>query len=446
MQLEIKRITLITLFLFTIIPFAGAQNGKLIDQVVAVVGDKKVLQSDIESQRMQFRAQGMMGENLRCDLLKELISQKLLLIQAEADSVMVSDNQVESQLDMRLRYFIRQIGSQAKLEQYYNKSLPEIRQDFRELLREQLRTQQMRRQLIQEVSVSPSEVKEFYKNMPEDSIPEINKKVQIAQIVKYPEQSNQAERQARQRLLEMRKRITEGEKFSTLAVLYSEDRGTSSKGGELGFRTAEELDPAYADAAFSLQEGEVSGVVESAYGYHIIKLLERRDDEVNTRHILIKPNIKPEQKQQVIGQLDSLATEIRKGNITFEKAAIEQSDDKQYKMNGGLLVNPNNASNEFQLDELPQPDYNAVKDLKVGELSDPYEARDEKGKALFKIIKLVSETERHKANIKEDFSTLSQMALQKKQQEIIENWIEKKKKDTYIHINESFRDCNIQVY
>ena len=446
MQLEIKRITLITLFLFTIIPFAGAQNGKLIDQVVAVVGDKKVLQSDIESQRMQFRAQGMMSENLRCDLLKELISQKLLLIQAEADSVMVSENQVESQLDMRLRYFIRQIGSQAKLEQYYNKSLPEIRQDFRELLREQLRTQQMRRQLIQDVSVSPSEVKEFYKNMPEDSIPEINKKVQIAQIVKYPEQSNQAERQARQRLLELRKRITEGEKFSTLAVLYSEDRGTSSKGGELGFRTAEELDPAYSDAAFSLQEGEVSGVVESAYGYHIIKLLERRDDEINTRHILIKPNIKPEQKQQVIRQLDSLATEIRKGNVSFEKAAIEHSDDKQYKMNGGLLVNPNNASNEFQLDELPQPDYNAVKDLKVGELSDPYEARDEKGKALFKIIKLVSETEPHKANIKEDFSTLSQMALQKKQQEIIENWIEKKKKDTYIHINESFRDCNIQVY
>jgi peptidyl-prolyl cis-trans isomerase SurA len=446
MQLEIKRITLITLFLFTIIPFAEAQNGRLIDQVVAVVGDKKVLQSDIESQRMQFMAQGMNSENLRCELLNELISQKLLLIQAETDSVMVSENQVESQLDMRLRYFIRQIGSQAKLEQYYNKSLPEIRQDFRELLREQLRTQQMRRQLIQDVSVSPSEVKEFYKNMPEDSIPEINKKVQIAQVVKYPEQSNQAERQARQRLLELRKRITEGEKFSTLAVLYSEDRGTSSKGGELGFRTAEELDPAYADAALSLQEGEVSGVVESAYGYHIIKLLERRDDEINTRHILIKPNIKPEQKQQVINQLDSLASEIRKGNISFEKAAIEHSDDKQYKMNGGLLVNPNNASNEFQLDELPQPDYNAVKNLKVGELSDPYETQDEKGKALFKIIKLVSETERHKATIKEDFATLSQMALQKKQQEIIKNWIEQKKKDTYIHINESFRDCNIQVY
>ena len=446
MQLEFKRTALLTLVFFTLLPFAGAQNGKLIDQVVAVVGDKKVLQSDIESQRMQFRAQGMTSENLRCDLLNELISQKLLLIQAETDSVMVSENQVESQLDMRLRYFIRQIGSRQKLEDYYNKSLPEIRQDFRELLREQLRTQQMRRQLIQDVSVSPSEVQEFYKNMPEDSIPVINKKVQIAQVVKYPEQSNQAERQARQRLLELRERITEGGKFSTLAVLYSEDRGTSSKGGELGFRTAEELDPAYADAALSLQEGEVSGVVESAFGYHIIKLIERRGDEVNTRHILIKPSIKPEQKQKVINKMDSLATEIRKGNLTFEKAAVEHSDDRQYRMNGGLLVNPNNASNEFQLDELPQPDYNAVKDLKVGEISDPYEAADEKGKTLFKIIKLVSQTDRHKANIKEDFSRLSQMALQKKQQELTQKWIEKKKKETYIHINESFRDCNLKVY
>ncbi|MBS3807866.1 MAG: peptidylprolyl isomerase, partial [Bacteroidales bacterium] len=297
--MQLKTTVIATLLLLIIIPISQAQNGKLIDQVVAVVGNKKILQSDIESQRMQFRAQGMDSENMRCDLLKELISQKLLLIQAEIDSLQVSENQVESQLDMRLRYFIRQIGSMEKLEQYYNKSIPEIRQDFRELLREQIRTQQMRRQLISNVQVSPAEVREYYKNMPEDSIPVINKKVQLAQIIKYPPQSIQAERAARQRLLDLRERIMEGEKFSTLAVLYSEDRGTSSKGGELGFRTADELDPAYADAAFSLQEGEVSSVVESAYGYHIIKLLERRDDEINTRHILIKPQINQSQKQKV---------------------------------------------------------------------------------------------------------------------------------------------------
>jgi len=440
-----KRIIITALLLLTILPMSQAQNGQLIDQVVAVVGDKKILQSDIESQRMQFRARGMDSENLRCDLLKELISQKLLLIQAEIDSLEVSENQVESQLDMRLRYFIRQIGSREKLEQYYNKSLPEIRQDFRDLLREQIRTQQMRRQLISNVKVSPAEVREFYRNMPEDSIPMINKKVQIAQVVQYPPQSSQAERAARQRLLDLRERIMEGEKFSTLAVLYSEDRGTSSKGGELGFRTADELDPSYADAAFSLQEGEVSSVVESAYGYHIIKLIERRDDEINTRHILIKPQINQTQKQKVRSKLDSIARQIRTGDLTFEQAAIEHSDDKQYKMNGGILVNPNNASNEFELDELPQPDFDAVKDLKVGEISDPYETKDEKGKALFKIIKLVSKTDRHKATIEEDFSTLSQMATQKKQQEVVKNWIEKKKKETYIHIDKAFKDCNTNI-
>ncbi|MBS3808356.1 MAG: peptidylprolyl isomerase, partial [Bacteroidales bacterium] len=186
--------------------------------------------------------------------------------------------------------------------------------------------------------------------------------------------------------------------------------------------------------------------VESAYGYHIIKLLERRDDEINTRHILIKPQINQSQKQKVSSRLDSLAKEIRTGEITFEQAAIEHSDDKQYKMNGGILVNPNNASNEFELDELPQPDYDAVKDLKVGEISEPYETKDEKGKTLFKVIKLVSKTDRHKANIEEDFSTLSQMATQKKQQEIVKKWIEQKKKETYIHVDESFQNCDIKTY
>ena len=445
MQLNLKKIFATAVLLLTIIPASLAQSPRLIDQVVAVVGDKTILQSDIESQVMQMRAQGMSSSNLRCNLLNQLISQKLLLIQAEKDSVEVSDNQIDQQLDARLRYFIRQIGSSEKLEEYYNKSIPEIRADFRELLSEQLRTQKMRQQLIQDVKVSPSEVEEFYKNMAEDSIPMVNQKVQIAQIIKYPPESNQAEKQARQRLLELRKRIMDGEKFSTLAVLYSEDRGTSSKGGELGYRTSEELDPEFADAAFSLQEGEVSGIVESSYGYHLIKLLDRREDEVNVRHILIKPDIGPEQQQKVITRLDSIAGEIRKENLSFEQAAIKFSDDKQYRRNGGLLVNPQDATNEFQFDQLLQADYNAVKDLNEGEVSEPYQSQDDKGKIIFKITKLQERTQEHKANLKHDFSTIQQMALQKKQQEIIQKWIKKKKANTYIHIDESFINCEIAV-
>lgn len=445
MKLNLKKIFITTGLLLTIIPATWAQNSKLIDQVVAVVGDKTILQSDIESQIMQMRAQGMSSSNLRCNLLDELISQKLLLIQAEKDSIEVSDNQVEEQLNMRLRYFIRQIGSREKLEDYYNKSIPEIRADFRDLLNEQLRTQKMRQELIQNVTVSPAEVEEYYNNLPEDSIPTVNQKVQIAQIVKYPPESEEAEKQARQRLLELRKRIQEGEKFSTLAVLYSEDRGTSGKGGELGYRTADELDPAFADAAFSLQEGEMSGIVESSYGYHLIKLIDRRDDEINVRHILIKPDIGPEQRQQVMTRLDSMATEIRKGNISFEQAAIEFSDDKQYKRNGGLLVNPQNASNEFELDQLPQADYNAVKDLNEGEISDPYQTQDDQGKMIFKITRLQERIGEHKANLENDFSTLQQMALEQEHRKVIQNWIRKKKSNTYIHIDDSFKNCQIAV-
>lgn len=445
MQLNFKKLFITGVLLITIIPVSLGQNSKLVDQVAAVVGEKTILQSDVESQIMQMRAQGSGFSNLRCNVLNELISQKLLLTQAEKDSVEVSENQIEQQLDMRLRYFIRQIGSREKLEQYYNKSMPEIREDFRELLGEQLRTQKMRQQLIQDVKVSPSEVEEYYNNMPEDSIPMINQKVQVAQIVKYPPESNEAAKQARQRLLEMRKRILDGEKFSTLAVLYSEDRGSSSKGGELGYQTAEELDPAFADAAFSLQEGEVSGIVESSYGYHLIKLIDRREDEVNVRHILIKPNIGPEQRQKVMTRLDSIATEIRKGNISFGQATMKFSDDRRYKRNGGLLVNPQNASNEFELDQLPQADYNAVKDLNEGEVSEPYQTQDEKGKMIFKIIKLQERIQEHKANLKKDFSTLQQMALQKKRQKTIQNWIKQKKANTYIHIDDTFKNCEIAV-
>ncbi|MGM0530702.1 MAG: peptidylprolyl isomerase [Bacteroidota bacterium] len=445
MHLKLKKIFITTVLLSTVLTATLAQNQRLIDQVVAVVGDKTILQSDIESQLMQMRAEGMGSSNQRCDMLDQLISQKLLLIQAERDSIEVSNNQIEQQLNMRLRYFIRQIGSKEKLEDYYNKSIAEIRADFRDLLNEQLRTQKMRQQLIQDVTVSPSEVEEYYKNMPEDSIPMVNQKVQIAQIVKYPPETEEAAKEARQRLLELRKRIQDGEKFSTLAVLYSEDRGTSGKGGELGYRTADELDPEFADAAFSLQEDEMSGIVESSYGYHLIKLIGRREDEVNLRHILIKPDIDPEQRQKVTARLDSIATEIRKGNISFEKAAIEFSDDKQYKRNGGLLVNPEDASNEFEMDQLPQADYEAVKDLNEGEVSEPYQTQDDKGKMIFKVTKLQEKTKEHKANLENDFSTIQQKALNKKHQEVIQDWIKEKKANTYIHIDNSFKNCEITV-
>jgi len=444
MQL-IKRKTLLLNILFLLITtIAFGQKKVLIDQVVARVGDKKILQSDIENQILQLRARRYSSSNIKCEVFQDLLSQKLLLIQAEKDSLELSANQINAQLERRLQYFIRQIGSQKKLEEYYNKSMPEIKQDLREMLQEQLLTQKMRRQLVSDVDVSPGEVRAFYKNLPQDSVPMINEKVQINQIIKYPEETEKAESRARKKLLELRKRILEGEKFSTLAVLYSDDPATARKGGELGLRTAEELDPAFADAAMGLQEGEVSGIVESAYGFHIIKLINKEGDQFNVRHILKTPEISYKQKQKTIHKLDSIAKLIRSDEISFEKAALKFSEDKKYRLNGGLLVNPRDASHEFKLDQLPSSDYDAVKDLKVGELSDPFEAKDEKGHTVFKIIRLKDKIPSHKANLKEDFEVLRELAKKREKQKKIRNWLDEKQTSTYIHIDENFRDCNLE--
>jgi len=446
MLLNLKRTFLIIILIFSFTISNYAQNKKiLIDQIVAVVGDKKILHSDIENQLMQLRAQRYSSVN-ECEVLNDLVSQKLLMIQAQKDSLTVSSNQIESELERRLRYFVRQIGSEKELEEYYNKSIPEIKQDFRTLLREQMLTQKMQTQLMQEVEVTPKEVEAFFKKVPTDSIPMVNKKVQINQIVKYPTENEKAELEARERLLELRKRILDGERFSTLAVLYSDDPGTARKGGELGLRTQEELDPAFADAAFSLQEGEVSGIVESAYGFHIIKLINREGDQVNVRHILIKPKVTYKQKQKVINKLDSIAALIRNDKMTFEEAVNEFSDDEKYKMNGGLLVNPRNASNQFELEELPNEDYQAIKDLKTGQISDPYEAQDEKGRTIFKIVRLKSRIDRHRANLKRDYNLIKEAALQNKRQKKIKQWLENKQEETYISIDETFGHCSLKLY
>jgi peptidyl-prolyl cis-trans isomerase SurA len=323
--------------------------------------------------------------------------------------------------------------------------MPEIRQDLREMLEEQLKTQKMRRQLVSDIDVSPSEVRKFYNNLPKDSIPMVNEKVQLNQIIKYPQETEEAEARAREELLELRKRILEGEKFSTLAVLYSDDPATARKGGELGLRTAEELDPAFADAAFGLQEGEVSGIVESAYGYHIIKLIKREGDQINVRHILKTPEVSFKQKQKTITKLDSIARIIRSDNLSFEKAALKFSDDRKYRLNGGLLVNPQDASNEFKLDQLPSSDYEAIKDLKVGEISEPFEAQDEKGNTVFKIIRLKDKMPAHRANLKEDFEVIRELAKQREKQKKIQNWLSDKQQSTYIHIDEDYRHCKLKT-
>jgi peptidyl-prolyl cis-trans isomerase SurA len=414
---------------------------KMIDQVVGIVGDYTILQSDIENQYLQYLAQGARVPELRCIILKDFLEQKLMLNQAKIDSIEISESSVESQLDSRMQYFINQIGSQEELEEYFNKSILEIKEDFREVLHDQMITQRMQGEITGDVKITPSEVKKYYNETPKDSLPYIDAQVELQQIVVYPPLGEQAVFDVKERLLDLRKRIMEGESFETLAILYSEGP-SASNGGEIGYMSKGELDSEYAKAAFSLKKGGVSKIVESEFGFHIIQLIDRRDDRVNTRHILMKPRISIDARKTAIGRLDSIVDLIRSDSISFEKAARFYSEDKNTAINKGVLVNPATNSSMFDLKELETQDYTITRDLKIGEISDPYESVDENGKTLYKIIKVKSRTNPHRANLEQDYLLIQNMALAIKKQRVIEDWIKEKQSDTYIRIDDSFMDCS----
>lgn len=443
MKINFSKKTLIILLLILSVKIAGSQEKIMIDRVVATVGDKIILQSDIENQVIQIVTQGYPASaNMDCEVLNQLLTQKLLLTQAELDSIQVGAGRVESELERRLMYFIRQVGSEKKLEEFYNKSIIEIKEDFRPLIEEQLKTQMMQSNLVSEIDVSPRSVQKFYKDQPEDSIPMINTQYEINQILIYPSQNEKAKNEAREKLLSLRQRIIDGERFSTLAVLYSEDPGSARRGGELGFRSKDELDPEFAKAAFKLSDdGGISRIVESEYGFHIIQLIARESNQVNVRHILVIPKVDIEQKVATKNKLDSITNLIKSDSLTFAKAAFKFSEDKQSRLNEGLMVNAMNASTRFALDELPSNEYSVIKDLKVGEISQPFESRDENGKIAYKIVKIKKQIEAHRANLKDDYELIEQMALMKKQLEVVDKWIQEKKEKTYIHIDDSALKC-----
>jgi len=428
-----------------ILHHAHAQENRIVDQVVSIVGDKIILQSDIETQFLELRAQGASTSgDMKCEILEEFLVQKLLLNQAEIDSILVSEAEVELQLNQRLDYFIGQIGSQKALEEYFGKSILEIKEDFRDVIREQIITQKMQGEIVGNLAATPAEVRKFYNRIPEDSLPRVNSQVEISQIVIYPPLADEAVFSVKERLLDLRKRIIAGEDFTTLAVLYSEDPGSSPRGGEIGFLGKGELDPAYAKTAFSLKEGTVSTIVESEFGYHIIQLIERQGDKVNTRHILLKPKVTAEASRKTLNKLDSITQLIRTDTLTFKEAARYYSQDEKSRVNGGIRVNPANQTTRFEMDEFQPAEFRVIRQLKVGEISEPIETVDEKGKKVYKVVKLTSQTKPHVANLEEDFNMLKEMTLMQKQQQIVENWVQEKKQNTYIRIDKSFSNCEFK--
>lgn len=414
----------------------------VVDKVVGVVGKSAILYSDVEEQYLQSIAQGQKQE--KCEIYEELLAQKLLVHQAGVDSIEVSEIEVELELEQRLTYFINQIGTEEKLIEYFGKSIIDIKDDMRESVRDQLLMQRMQSEIVKGMSITPNEVKSFFNSLPKDSIPYIDSEIEINQIVLYPKSDEDAVFEVKEKLLQLRERILNGENFATLAVLYSEGP-SAPHGGDIGWASKSDLDPVYSKAAFALKKDQVSKIVESSFGFHIIQLLDKTNDRIKTRHILMKPKVSFEAKQKANNKLDSLARIIRLDSISFEKAALYYSQDEDTRMNGGAKVNPRTLSSKFQVDDFETSEYYIIRNLTEGQISEPYQSTDKKGKTVFKIIQLKSKSEPHVANLKQDFTLIKSMALQAKQIKVVDEWVKEKAKDTYIKLEPPFDKCSFRV-
>ena len=422
-----------------------AQERVIIDQVVGVVGTSAILQSDLMAQRQQIEAQGVdLGPNPYCVLLDDMMFQKLLFNQALIDSIEVSESQVEQEIERRLRFFIQQIGSRERLEEYYGRTVEELREEFREPIREQEISRRMEAQVTRNVTITPSEVREFFINIPEDSIPMVESEMQLAKIFIEPTISQAEKDMIKERLEGFRQRVLDGESFRTLAILYSEDPGSARNGGELGFYSRGDLHPEFEAVAFSLRPGEVSDIVETRSGYHIIQLISRRGELVNVRHILLQPKVSPELEQETRNKLDSIRTLVMEGEMTFAEAARSFSDHPG-GLNGGVMINPYTSTTRFRSDEIDPRVFFVVDRLEEGQISRPIETMTEGGRQAYQIVKVLERIDPHPANLQQDYDFIQQLALQRKKQQTVKRWVERRLQTTYIYVHEEFQHCTFEV-
>ena len=440
------RTLLIALLTLAMPLFIFAQEEVIIDQVVAVVGKNIILESDIENQYYQYRMQSGIiggGSSVRCQMLESLLFQKLLLNQAEVDSIVISDLQIEQTMDQRLRYFISQLGSRERFEEYYGKSIEEFKDEFRSDIENQLKVEQAQSTIVLDVTVTPSEVKSYFRGIPTDSIPLVNSTVEIAEIVRTPPISLEQKLAIKDRLRGLRERVMAGESFATLAILYSEDPGSAKKGGELGFYGRGELYKEFEAIAFKLEGEEVSEIVETQAGFHIIQLIERKGEYVNVRHILLKTKVSPIDLAMAKAYLDTVSDLIRTDSLTFEEAVQEYSDADN-KNSGGLLINPMTGTSDFEMSQLdPQVSF-VIDKLQQGEISKPVIMEAEDGRQAYRLLYLKTRTLPHRANMQEDYDLVQQWALEEKKAEAFQEWIAKKAKKTYIKITDKFRQCEFE--
>lgn len=395
---------------------------------------------------MQF--QGYVSDrNLRCEVLENMLVSKLFYTQAQLDSLTVNPDMVDAALEERVNNILTQLGGEEQVEKYFGKPLHKLRQEWREAFMEQNLVQEMQRTVAGGITeVTPKEVQQFYRNIPADSLPIIPTQYQYSQIVLYPD-TERAKLEVRERLLEFRQRILDGEKFSMLATLYSEDPGSAMRGGELGMASKSIFWPAFSDAAMALNEGQVSPIVETPDGFHLIQMISKKGDMFNARHILLKPKYTVDDRDSAFIRLDSIRNVVMEDSLTFAQAARIYSQDTKSRTNGGLVSDPNTGAPFFEMDRLKPADYNVLKDMKEGDVSMPFESVDDEGRSgntVYKIIRLEKIRPSHTASVEEDFNVLLDIATNDKSVKAIEKFIKEKQGTTYIVIDPMFRKCDFR--
>ncbi len=421
----------------------------VIDEVIWVVGDEPILKSEVEGMRLQAEMEGLRWNgDPDCAIPERIAVEKLFLHQAAIDSIEVTESEVASNAEQRLEYFITQAGSREKLEEYRGQKISQIRTQMREELRKQLMIQRMREKLVEDITVSPAEVRRYFSSLPADSIPFVPTVVEVQILTQTPKVEQEEINRIKEELREYTDRINNGETtFQTLARMYSEDPGSARYGGELGFVSRMTLDPAFAAVAFNLTDPrKISKIVESEYGFHIIQLIDKRGDKVNVRHILRKPIVSQEAIDQALARLDSIGSDIREGKFSFDEGATVISDDKDTRNNHGLMANVTEdmrRTSKFRMQDLPSEIARIVDTMQVGNISRPFQMISN-GKTVCAIIKLKSRVLGHKATITEDFQVMKDIVLNKRREECLVEWVEKKIKTTYVRVNDRYRDCKFE--
>lgn len=435
-----KKLLVLLLFILT----NNLLFSQTIDKIEAIIGSEILLTSDIENQYNQILSQGIIQtNNIKCDILDELLYQNLLIHHAKIDSTIeINEDEVNQEVNKRITFFESQLGSLNKVEEYFKRSIDNMKEELSIVVTDQLYTQKKQNIIINNVNITPNEVKDYLNSLENDDIPLIPTQLELSQLVILPKLSSEKKKSIKEKLDGFRKRIYSGEDFKVLATLYSDDVVSANNGGELGFMSRGELLPEFERAAFKLKDNEISEVVETKFGFHLIQIIERRGEQINARHILIKPKFNSSSIKMASDKISLIKNEIDSGLISFDDAVIKYSEDNS-KNNSGLIINPSSGSTDFTFDELDPSIKYIVQNMNVGEITSPSLTKSDDGsQAAYRLIRLNNLVEEHKANITNDFNVLKGYALSDKKQKYIDKWIVDNINDTYIQINENFSSCS----